>query len=1039
MRWIKKSEGAISIFLCIIMTALIVLSGLLVDGSRIRTGQTQIQEAVNAASGSALTGYNRILKDVYGLFALAHGDEESLDQEIEAYLNKTLMTELGLNERNMDSDIFAYLKGIFTGSGEQQVNFLNLYDYRVENIRAAPLYNLSETNVLEGQLVDYMKYRAPKELLADGLLDKLKSFGDISKKSDTMEKKIETDKKLGSIRRLQEKLTAEITEVNKFNEDVISTFYNNYINHVREMLGLIEAHIKNKLRLEQLNISMLELQSSIQAVQSEISTVERAKKDTASLKNTLSELNNGYAEIQKEYSKLYNDNSDIERNIYNEKAAAEKSITSLRNLLSEFKGYNENAGKYIEDIIKKSGEAVEKIDELQNALKGDKTDFGDKISREAKTEKEQLDPEKLRPIQATLKSNSNLLENYISLIDSFRPDKLTESQIEPAVKAGVPGSDAIVRNILNKELISWTALKNENNFKVNYKKIDNFTEVKPALSTSAPGTDMMGRARSWANGNLNPMNQEDGTKPAETGNDALFNPKVLPSYKEGQIKSHDFSEEDKEYISGQLNTATQAGSVDNQKATEGDIGLLMKDVEFSEDNESEGFSENAFNMIASLFGSIEEKLKDARNNLYVNEYAIGMFNNALTDKDLSSTDLEKKGERDLRDRLKNSRTAYFDKSEVEYILAGMKNPSDNRSTVKGQILLIRFAMNTMHIYMDPVKNRQALAAATAIAGWTGFGVPIVHTLIMLSWAMSESILDVKSLLEGNKVPLMKTNATWMLSINGGIKSVADGVIDFAVDEVKDITKKAADRIDEIADEKISVAVDKIFSPVEVAIEKEEKLLNDSLSIGEDFLEQKLEDQGSSQVNELQKQIYEEVEALYKNKSSDVENILKDNTGEKARAMLSEIKKNIADEVRNRIKAIKDKINQEIEKTAELGKDKLKEYLESLEGTGGQKGITAGNSIKSSLLSLSYQDYLRVFLFIKNDTVKLGRIADLIQLNIGKQTNNSSFRMAECNTFIRVDAVVSMKYFFMTQTFMAKRFNTEEGSRYKFRTVLYQGY
>jgi len=45
-------------------------------------------------------------------------------------------------------------------------------------------------------------------------------------------------------------------------------------------------------------------------------------------------------------------------------------------------------------------------------------------------------------------------------------------------------------------------------------------------------------------------------------------------------------------------------------------------------------------------------------------------------------------------------------------------------------------LNVIAIYTDPTKFNAALEVATVVAGWTGgVGVPIVHTLIMMAWAM----------------------------------------------------------------------------------------------------------------------------------------------------------------------------------------------------------------------------------------------------------------------------------------------------------------
>jgi hypothetical protein len=68
--------------------------------------------------------------------------------------------------------------------------------------------------------------------------------------------------------------------------------------------------------------------------------------------------------------------------------------------------------------------------------------------------------------------------------------------------------------------------------------------------------------------------------------------------------------------------------------------------------------------------------------------------------------------------------------------------------------------------------------------------------------------------------------------------------------------------------------------------------------------------------------------------------------------------------------------------------------------------------------------------------KLNRIEDLIQLNIGKA--KSGFKMAECATYVRIEAEVSMKYLFITQPFIQRTVKTTDG-RYLFKVLLYEGY
>jgi hypothetical protein len=71
----------------------------------------------------------------------------------------------------------------------------------------------------------------------------------------------------------------------------------------------------------------------------------------------------------------------------------------------------------------------------------------------------------------------------------------------------------------------------------------------------------------------------------------------------------------------------------------------------------------------------------------------------------------------------------------------------------------------------------------------------------------------------------------------------------------------------------------------------------------------------------------------------------------------------------------------------------------------------------------------------NPETKLKRIQDLIQMNMAIETGNSDFRLSRCNTYLRVETEVSIKYFFMTSAIMPKQFK----GRYKVIHTVYKGY
>lgn len=104
--------------------------------------------------------------------------------------------------------------------------------------------------------------------------------------------------------------------------------------------------------------------------------------------------------------------------------------------------------------------------------------------------------------------------------------------------------------------------------------------------------------------------------------------------------------------------------------------------------------------------------------------------------------------------------------QIEYLLMGNGHDVDNLKGVINRILLIREGSNFTYLLTDAAKVSEAYAAATLLVGYTGI-VPLIEATkyaILLAWAYAESVLDVKVLLAGEKVTLVKTAENWKTSL-----------------------------------------------------------------------------------------------------------------------------------------------------------------------------------------------------------------------------------------------------------------------------------
>ena len=114
--------------------------------------------------------------------------------------------------------------------------------------------------------------------------------------------------------------------------------------------------------------------------------------------------------------------------------------------------------------------------------------------------------------------------------------------------------------------------------------------------------------------------------------------------------------------------------------------------------------------------------------------------------------------------------------EMEYVLFGQDVDETNLVRTAELLLLVREGMNLIHIMGDGEKRNQARTLAASVVGASGL-LPLVSItafLIMALWAFGEAVADVRTLLSGGKVPLMKSREDWKLSLEGLLAFAASG-------------------------------------------------------------------------------------------------------------------------------------------------------------------------------------------------------------------------------------------------------------------------
>lgn len=145
------------------------------------------------------------------------------------------------------------------------------------------------------------------------------------------------------------------------------------------------------------------------------------------------------------------------------------------------------------------------------------------------------------------------------------------------------------------------------------------------------------------------------------------------------------------------------------------------------------------------YGSLKAPEDSGADAIFFNLYLADKFGNAL----------EQRGDTAL---------AY----EMEYLLSGKQDDAENLEESAKKLCAVRCAANYAYLLTDTTKQAEAeVLAGTLCTLLTVPGITaVVKHALLLAWAYGEAIVDVRTLLAGKKVPLVKTAGTWQISLTG---------------------------------------------------------------------------------------------------------------------------------------------------------------------------------------------------------------------------------------------------------------------------------
>ncbi len=718
----KGISGQISVFFAIIMIGVLMLAGLLTDIARINTGGAMVRRASETAAASLLADYSSRLKDGYGIFALPCTDTADIEDRFEEYL--------------------ACCLSIPTGE-EYYMGSTDLFGFRIERIKVTPVYNLSENGVTKGQILEYMKYRAPGEII-EGFIEKLATIKDAGKMSNAYKQKVGIDKLLGSMDKSQQKLKKNIDGAGGELEKFINGFNLNgsWESVFNDFNGMSDT-------LQSLEASIDSLDSSISALESQLAELKKSSSksddktddtdddEEGGSSGTDDSTESDSSELKKQLNSLKDERKSLNSSKTDIKDQLGDLWYKLRNqMTNDYKQANDAAVKEITKIAEKGKKAQESISVLEQFLddnfSGEAGSLSDEFREELQTElngmKELiLEGQKAEEMLRDIGSNSSVLESITSSMDEL---KINQGGLP---SGGLP--ETILETASNYTGIDYNYLKPEKGDKKEDPRRGKAEELKDAIVSKL----------------LEDINYEAAGIVKES----------LPSFT--KVITPDFDDVDSEHTDTIGATAGASGSNNGEAVYNGDLEHVGDEADLYD--EEGQFQENALELISNIGELVAERTVDLRDNIYMNEYIMGTFKNSVpelvySDRTVKDTNLhgDEKGKIDT----------FYD-SEVEYILNGKSSQLLNNVMTKGELLLVRIGLNTLHVYTDAAKKSKANVIATAVAGiWTGgAGIPVISNLIMCGWGVGEAVIDVNDLMEGKSVPIYKMKGDWRLDIGTG--------------------------------------------------------------------------------------------------------------------------------------------------------------------------------------------------------------------------------------------------------------------------------
>lgn len=931
------------------------------------------ETSLDSASASVLSRYNKLVFDLYGLMGTENMSEAELQKLFEDYVSDTLQ----LADADYSGLGTMLSEAIF--GDEPAGPYFDGYDFDA-TITSGQTTTLADYENVYYQIVETMKYRAPLRMLngSGSFLENLNKFLNVKKRLEAAKKRIEITKSHQDLYKRTDALINGEDGLNSFNQRMLNFLIDPDGHDVNGSGTAVEGDVPK---------------SYWDYIRTYDSAVLKVYEDE------IYEINNRIDDaLEEAYEE---DDEDDEEDEDSDDGVPDIDVKAI---IAEVQSEWDAAGKY-----------QKPLDELAAHFKK-LSDWGDAAYNEAND---------LRDRVTTINDEyTNYVSQLQNEVNSNSDSEDYKTVFGPEVQLAKSNGGEVLKNMdcvlstrqYTRELSDFYSAHGYADQLVRSAGEDLVRELRSyeeAMDVDTPArvTNLPGLEKSMTNPDgehsHNMLAQFMGILDEDTR--ALTS--ICSYYHDSHMQEVDvrtgeqIEDLDNRKMKAEEKTYTKSGLTPLNAAD-----LVLETEVSGEDNnlelnvgESKSIDDvtNTMNAGLVLIDKIGQFLNDSRDNLYLNEYILMTFPNVVHHYNLDKSEREthnsnveskKHGNKAVMHIVEEPYSKYnATQAEVEYIITGDPNTETSVAKVTAMLLGIRTLLNMVSIFTDSGKIRQSQAMSAP----AGPFAPLVSVLLLVSWALLESVWDVEALMvEGAiDVPLLKQSNDWKLSVEG----FAKGLVDTVSGQIQGYINRKTDTYFDAMEKHVNTMIFDVYNTASTKVDDVSEIVNASSG-------------GLRQWADATSGIAPDVDALNERMIQELNNA--SGSIEEVKDTISTAQEQSVQYVSRHFTAAKTKMKKTSGDVIDKLDEKAVDLLTSKMPIG--KVVGGGEGTEKSSLYFDYIDYMRIFLLFMSPETKVSRAQQLMQANVRYGTGDSSFTMANSYSSVWADMDCRIKFLFMSE-------------------------